>query len=237
MSAGWRWGGLLLAVGCSRAVPVAETPGPGAPADPAAPSAVRSRTVDVAGAAVHVLEVPGDGQVCLLLHGQMFTAATWQELGTLDRLAAAGAHPIAVDLPGYGDSQPSQLAPAEFLRRLLDALGVDRAVVVSPSMSGRFSLPLVVESPERVAGFVPVAPAGLDAWLERLSDVHVPALVCWGSDDHVFAVAGARRLADALPGAELAIFEGADHACYLDAPEAFHQRLVAFVERVAAGER
>lgn len=66
----------------------------------------------------------------------------------------------AIDLPGYGRSKEARAQPGEFLVEFLPALDIGRPVVVSPSMSGSFSFPLVLEHPERIAGFVPVAPVG-----------------------------------------------------------------------------
>lgn len=195
---------------------------------------VRSRFVEVDGGRVRVLEAgTGAGPALLFLHGARFSSATWRELGTLERAAEAGLRAVAVDLPGYGESDPSQLAAPELLPRLLDALDLESAIVVSPSMSGRFSLPFVLDHPERVAGFVPVAPASRELYQARMGEVRVPTLVVWGEEDEGFPVEEGRALAAAIPGAELLVLEGAGHACYLDEPERFHERLLAFAGELA----
>ena len=48
-------------------------------------------------------------------------------------------------------------------------------VIVSPSMSGRFSLPFVVEHPERVKGFIPVAPVQTEKFVDKFAKVFVSA--------------------------------------------------------------
>ena len=90
----------------------------------------------------------------VLLHGARYSSKNWRDLGTLERLAAKGYFVVALDLPGFGRSQTSEIERDELLGRILDGLGIERAVLVSPSMSGQFSFPLVTRNPERVAGFV-----------------------------------------------------------------------------------
>jgi abhydrolase domain-containing protein 14 len=193
----------------------------------------QTHDVPVDGRQLHYLESgePGAGApTVVLLHGARFTSKTWEDLGTLDRLAAAGHHVVALDLPGYGRSEPSALAPDAYLVRALDTLLPNRRVVlVSPSMSGGYSLPFVAEHSDRVAGFVPIAPVGISRYAAGVRGLHVPSLVVWGENDTIIPVAQAEVLATALSGRTL-ILEGAGHPCYLDRPEDFHRALLAFLQ-------
>lgn len=62
-------------------------------------------TVQVQGQSLFFREArPAGGQAArfsvLLLHGIRFSSETWQNLGTLHRLAQAGYRAVAIDLPG-----------------------------------------------------------------------------------------------------------------------------------------
>jgi pimeloyl-ACP methyl ester carboxylesterase len=187
----------------------------------------------VGGQAIHGLAAgPASGAPVLLLHGAKFDARTWERLGTLDALAEAGFRAVAIDLPGFGGSKASRAAPDTFLEELLPALDLERPVLVSPSMSGRFSLPYVAAHPEGLAGFVPVAPAGVPAFAAQVRGSPVPTLVVWGERDAVFPVAQAAKLAASFTDAEVRILPGAKHPAYLDAPDAFHEALIAFAKGV-----
>ena len=168
----------------------------------------------------------------MLLHGAAFTSQTWIDLGTVEILAGAGHRVVAVDLPGFGASTRTAATPVEFLLALLEALEIDRAVIVSPSMSGCYSLPLLVSHPERFAGYVPVAPACLD---EVQGSVSVPTLVLWGANDRILPPARAARLVELVSEAETVILPDARHPCYLDQPERFHELLMDFVDRALDG--
>lgn len=52
----------------------------------------------------------------------------------------------------------------------------------------------------------------------RYTDVAIPVLVVWGDADTWIPVDRAHRLAEMIPGAELAIIEGAGHLIQYDAP-------------------
>ncbi len=179
---------------------------------------------------------PADGTTVLLLHGGRFSSETWRELGTLEALADARLRAVAIDLPGFGGSAPGDLERADVLPRVVQALGVEKVVIVSPSMSGTFSLPFVLDQPASVLGFVPVAPAGLDRHRERLGEISVPTLIFWGSDDAVFPLAEGQALSKSIVGSRLSVFEGAAHPCYLDQPDRFHAELIAFARELESEE-
>uniref|UniRef100_G1SYE0 Putative protein-lysine deacylase ABHD14B n=1 Tax=Oryctolagus cuniculus TaxID=9986 RepID=G1SYE0_RABIT len=131
-------------------------------------------TVQVQGLSLFFREArPGGGQAArfsvLLLHGIRFSSETWQNLGTLRRLAQAGYRAVAVDLPGLGRSKEAaapaplgELVPAGFLAALVEALALGPPVVISPSMSGMYSLPFLTAPGSQLRGYVPVAPICTD---------------------------------------------------------------------------
>ncbi len=182
---------------------------------------------------VHGLEA-GDEEAptLVLLHGARFSSATWLELGTLDVLADAGFHVVAVDLPGFGQTPASEQAPAEFLEGLIEQVAPDRPILVSPSMSGRFSLALATRAPRMMAGLVAVAPGGIPDALEALDGDRLPLLAIWGENDEVVPLEDGRRLTEALPNSRLVVLEGAGHPSYLDRPDEFHAALIAFAHQV-----
>lgn len=72
----------------------------------------------------------------------------------------------AIDLPGFGGSieAPPAGGPRELAAvvvEVMDALGIDKAVVFGVSMGGDVALNLALDHPERAVGLVLVAPGGL----------------------------------------------------------------------------
>jgi abhydrolase domain-containing protein 14 len=103
-------------------------------------------------------------------------------------------------------------------------------VVVSPSMSGRFSYPLLRQHPEALGGFVPIAPAATPRYAPVLKDIAVPALIVWGERDSIFPTEQAPLLASSFEKSRTLIVAGSGHACYLDQPDKFHQALLEFMK-------
>lgn len=196
--------------------------------------------IEAGGGKLHALvaEAGGPAEVpatFLLLHGAAFSAETWRKLGTLDVLAAAGLGAIALDLPGHGGSPPAAADPRPLLFDAVAALGIRPPIVVAPSMSGRFAFPLIIHHPQSVAGFVAVAPVGINEHAGQLPTARVPALIVWGDQDRIIPVAQADRLRRLLPNSRALILAGARHPCYLDRPREFHAALIEFAKSIAAG--
>ena len=182
-------------------------------------------------ARIHYLEAGSpDAPAVLFLHGASFSAQTWQDLGTLALLAEQGYRAVAIDLPGYGQSSRISGQPSDFLIELLAQLKLTPPVLVSPSMSGGYSLPLVVQHPEKLKGFVPVAPVSIPTYEKQLQGINLPTLAIWGSNDQIVPVKQAERLCQQMPNARLIVLKNAGHACYMRATAEFHQHLLQFVE-------
>ena len=122
-------------------------------------------------------EWPGDAPSTLLLHGVGNYGRYWdafaREVGGRLRL-------IAPDARGHGDSaRPDEgYSAADFVAdavAILDALGVDRAVVVGHSMGGYHATMLAATHPERVQGLVIVdaGPEALPEGAEPVSYTHL----------------------------------------------------------------
>lgn len=126
---------------------------------------------------LHVTE-SGDGPPVVLLHG--LTATHRYVVMGSRSLERAGHRVVAYDARGHGASAPavsySYSELAADLLGLLDAQGIDRAVLAGASMGAHTALRLAVDHPERVAGLVVITPAahpddppGLERW-DRLAD-------------------------------------------------------------------
>jgi pimeloyl-ACP methyl ester carboxylesterase len=97
----------------------------------------------------------GSGPAVVLIHGQ---GGSWQFwLRVIPKMVSYGRI-IAVDLPGFGQSEPIAAEHDVFgehvatIAGLLDHLGLAKAIIVGHSMGGLVSLQLACDHPERVSG-------------------------------------------------------------------------------------
>jgi pimeloyl-ACP methyl ester carboxylesterase len=126
----------------------------------AAPGA--SRTVDLDGA-VHYVDYGGnpDGPVLVLVHGLGGSHLNWDLLAP--RLTRH-ARVLALDLPGFGRSEPggrkaSVRANVAVLGRFLDEVVGEPAILVGNSMGGMISIFVTAERTDAVTGLVLLDPA------------------------------------------------------------------------------
>ncbi len=120
------------------------------------------RRVNTAGGTALFIFEAGDraAPALLLIHGLGDEADSWRHVF---RPLAETHHVIAVDLPGFGRSQPiaSYRLPvvAHVLLSLLDALNLPAATLVGSSMGAMLGQLLALRAPERVAGLILVGGA------------------------------------------------------------------------------
>ena len=116
--------------------------------------AVRDRFVTVDGLNIRYLE-DGTGVPAILLHGSSLGSSADVFRRNLPALAAGGVRAIAVDLPGFGNSDPavdlSGTARNAFILRFMDVLGLTRAALIGHSSSGGPAVSIALKHPERVS--------------------------------------------------------------------------------------
>jgi abhydrolase domain-containing protein 14 len=213
------------------------------------PPAKNTTTVDVDGLLVNAIMRPPQNPVTgtedlvtvLFLHGQSYSSRIWDDRKILDPVAAAGWRAVSVDLPGYGDTPErgdegdDGAGRGAWLRDLIDELGgPGRVVVVSPSMSGAYSLPYLEEFPsDELLGFVPVAPVGIDDFERPTDAAPISTMAVWGSEDPAYTEERADHLLSQMRApegaAQVQLIEGAGHACYDDEPIEFTSILLSFL--------
>lgn len=191
---------------------------------------IRERHLQTLESDIHILEagMPG-GLDIILLHGMKFQAETWRQLKTLEQLAAAGHHALAVDMPGFGRSPASSEQPESVLYEVIGREKLTRPVLLAPSMGGCICLDFAINHQELVGGLVLIGAVGVQENKEKLAAITIPCLIVWGGDDRISPLANGELLARKIGGARLVVIDQAPHPCYLEQPEIFHRELLAFL--------
>ena len=103
-------------------------------------------------------EAEGTGSpTVVFLHGLMTSSASW---GKILSTAADGRPAVAVDLPGFGDSDrpwPYDYTvggQSAHLLRFLDVRGIDRAILIGNSLGGAVALLTAAAQPDRIRALV-----------------------------------------------------------------------------------
>ena len=117
--------------------------------------------IDAGGVRLHYLEAGTGDPPIVLLHGLGSTVTKWRDALPL---IATRRRTLAVDLPGFGKSEaPRARYTFGFLaggvKAFLDAMGIDRCVLVGNSLGGVTAMWFAAAWPERVVELVLVDPA------------------------------------------------------------------------------
>lgn len=163
--------------------------------------------VEVDGLQVHYKEAGAGEPALLLLHGFAASTFSWREV--MDPLAGDGRRVVAFDRPAFGlterplpgawqgDNPYSPEAQADLTVGLMDATGIERAVLVGNSAGGTTAVLTALRHPERVEKLVLVDAAiygggsPLPRWLSpllqtpqmrRLGPLFVRSIQSWGQE-------------------------------------------------------
>jgi 2-hydroxy-6-oxonona-2,4-dienedioate hydrolase len=128
-------------------------------------AAVLAYPLGVGGLVSRVLECGEGGRTVVMVHGLGARADRWRQ--NLPAVAQAGWRAVALDLPGHGFAEKRASFPhgapgyAAFLLEALDALEIERAVIVGTSLGGHVAATLACDHPRRIAGLMLIGATGL----------------------------------------------------------------------------
>lgn len=125
----------------------------------------QGRTVELDGRKLHVLQ-RGSGPDVVLIHGAAMMAE--EMMAALGDELAGRYRVTAVDRPGHGWSgrrrRPSLFDQAEDVMAIVEALGLERPVLVGHSLGGAVALACGALAASKVAGVVAIAPLAYTVW-------------------------------------------------------------------------
>eukprot|EP00486_Rosalina_sp_Unknown_P016733 CAMPEP_0201581202 /NCGR_PEP_ID=MMETSP0190_2-20130828/64537_1 /ASSEMBLY_ACC=CAM_ASM_000263 /TAXON_ID=37353 /ORGANISM="Rosalina sp." /LENGTH=313 /DNA_ID=CAMNT_0048018663 /DNA_START=285 /DNA_END=1226 /DNA_ORIENTATION=+ len=173
----------------------------------------------------------------LLLHGAKYGSQTWRGVGTLQILAYWGYRTYAVDLPGFSLSKKatppeSQSGKIEFMENVIEKLRLQKVVIVAPSMSGVYGLPILLQQPNNVdlRGFIAIAPQSTNKYSrQQYQSVDVPVLVMYGEKDNTPYKEESIYWMENIPDHTNVMVEKAGHAAFVGNPAGFHSDILRFL--------
>ena len=124
---------------------------------------------------------PVDGQAILFIHGTAAWSELWRE--TMTPLAEAGYRCIAIDIPPFGYSErPStpSYGNADQARRivaLMDALGIEHAILLGHSFGGGATMETALTIPGRIDALILADVGGLNLNLQSTPTSQNPSLI------------------------------------------------------------
>lgn len=168
-------------------------------------------------------------------------------MGGCVSIAFAAAYPERVEALGLFDTTAfyGEGGPAAWEERAQKAVEGGMSALVGFQRTRWFGDTFREENPQTVDAYVSVFLANdIDAYVRTcrmlgavdkrsaLPGFSFPVRVAVGSEDYATPVAMAERLRDAIPGAELKIFEGARHFTPIEVPDLTAGEIISLIEAV-----
>jgi len=172
--------------------------------------------------------------VVLLIPDDMLSSH-WSDIDTHSLLLSNNYRSIALQLDK--DSINSKSATKDFENAFILSLALRKlkainSIIVIPSTSGSYGLPLVIRGVNQFKGVIAIAPHKVERFTRlEYSMVRVQTLVIYGERDEKHGLVAANYLSE-LPFSELRIIKGARYNCYLHEPKEFHKLLFNFLNQI-----
>ncbi|HHW03576.1 MAG TPA: alpha/beta fold hydrolase [Thermoanaerobacterales bacterium] len=192
---------------------------------------VMDEYVDIKGSKIHYVTNVREngGDAVLLLHGKRFTTRDWVESGLMETLERQGVQAIALEMPGYGESEELDLDPEDFLAEFMKRMNLSAVHIVGPSFSGEISIRFALKFPDMLKSMIIIDSINVDKYEDKLKDIKVKTLIVWGKKDNIAPYEFAEILKDHLPESTLFTFEDLGHTCYFDDMPTFSDVLIKFI--------
>ncbi len=229
---GRSWGRLARRLAASRTVVVVDAPGHGGSAD---------ERLDLWGAGRAVLEAVGRADLLgYSMGGRICLHAAVADPASVGRLVLVGATAGITDPAARERRRADDLALAATLERDGDAglPGFFERWLASPLFAGLDAEAVGLDARREntaagLASSLRLCGTGAQQPLDdRLGVLTMPVLLVAGAHDGKFR-AEAERLRAGIRGAEVAVVEGAGHACHLERPDEFLAVVEAWLTRTA----
>jgi pimeloyl-ACP methyl ester carboxylesterase len=155
---------------------------------------------------------------------------------------------IGLDSPDGGETGPATVLRARPLRNALVSATVTNPLLTRRLLSGFVARPtavtdarvVVLQAPLVVRGatnafgdwlldFLTSREVALSTHADAYRALKLPTLVIWGEQDTTTPLPQGRRLAQAIPGAELAVMPGVGHMPQIEDVDQFNRLLVTFL--------
>lgn len=186
---------------------------------------------------VHAKAAGNQGKWLVLgLHGwsQRNGWHTWEPL--MQPLANAGFDVVSVDMPGWGQSVPTQgqVKGKDAVSAVLDMLDVlqqvkeyEMCALMGKSWGGGLAIETALNNANRVHKLILTAPAFRD--LERLPYLTQPVLLAWAEDDPVIPYTYSAQFAAAIPTCQLETYPTGGHNAAPENASDFGLKAIGFL--------